>query len=191
MRVFASILCFALLLSVGCDAPAQKSAEVSSGVSTEHGGAATASPATSPQQLEDLHRIAGAGGETVDSAAVHRGPLLFTEITQTAGIDFVHYSGDNDERPFPAANGSGVAALDIDLDGRTDLLFLNGASFPADDHRQLPGDQLYRNRPGLQFAKVSLAAGIAPATIRLPVASRSRCAAPGCGNLPRPAAFRQ
>src|SRR5262245_1127142 len=47
-----------------------------------------------------------------------------------SGVDFQHYSGNSPDRPQPALHGSGVAALDFDRDGRNDLYFATGVSFP-------------------------------------------------------------
>src|SRR5262249_10119568 len=59
-----------------------------------------------------------------DAAPIAWGPIHFTEMTRESGVDFVHGSGDSADKPFPAANGSGVAAFDFDLDGSVDLYFL-------------------------------------------------------------------
>ena len=50
-------------------------------------------------------------------------PFHFTSMLPTSGISFRHESGDSAEKAFPAANGSGVATLDFDMDGRYDLYF--------------------------------------------------------------------
>ncbi|MCA9065883.1 MAG: VCBS repeat-containing protein, partial [Planctomycetaceae bacterium] len=99
---------------------------------------------------------ANASEEAAAAGQAGRPPFQFTEITEEVGIQFEHFSGDNPDRPFPAANGSGIGAIDFDMDGRIDLWFVNGASFPdtAAD-RYCPGDRLYRNVPGQQFADVT------------------------------------
>ena len=48
-------------------------------------------------------------------------PIHFTSMLQTSGISFLHESGDSADKAFPAANGSGLATLDFDMDGRYDL----------------------------------------------------------------------
>ncbi|MFK7820070.1 MAG: CRTAC1 family protein [Planctomycetaceae bacterium] len=52
-------------------------------------------------------------------------PLQFVEVTDS-GIDFVHRSGISEQRHYPCANGSGLAAVDVDLDGNVDLYFGTG-----------------------------------------------------------------
>jgi hypothetical protein len=64
----------------------------------------------------------------------------------SSGIGFEHVSGDSPDKPFPAANGSGVAAFDYDLDGQIDLLFLTGIPFPIDEGQTKFVNRCYRNR---------------------------------------------
>lgn len=89
------------------------------------------------------------------------GPFRFSELREGTGIDFVHTSGDSPERPFPAANGSGVAAFDYDLDGRADLYFLTGTQLPVDRSRIKPTNRCYRNRGDWGFVDVSALTGLA------------------------------
>jgi hypothetical protein len=77
-------------------------------------------------------------------------------MTAESGIDFVHESGDFGEKPFPAANGSGVAAFDFDLDGWVDLYFLTGsrASFDS-EWKSHPRNRSYQNRGDWRFREVT------------------------------------
>lgn len=95
---------------------------------------------------------------SVGSAGVpSRGPISFVDVTDRTGIDFVHATGTSEEKPFPAANGSGVAALDFDLDGRQDLYFATGTPFPVTESPGSRRNRLYRNRGGLRFEAVDRA----------------------------------
>jgi hypothetical protein len=77
-------------------------------------------------------------------------------MTAESGIDFVHESGDFDEKPFPAANGSGVAAFDFDLDGWVDLYFLTGSRVTFDpDWKTRPQNRCYRNLGDWKFQEVT------------------------------------
>src|SRR5687768_8133732 len=76
---------------------------------------------------------------------VKPGTEWFREVTNLTGIDFRHVSGTNDEKPFPAANGSGLGAFDYDLDGRCDLYFATGKPFPIDPQATTPLNRCYRN----------------------------------------------
>jgi hypothetical protein len=84
----------------------------------------------------------------------------FDDVTSASGIRFVHVSGDSPDKPFPAANGSGLGMLDYDLDGWPDLLFLTGTSIPVDVNRKQPHDRIYRNRGGMQFEDVTTETGL-------------------------------
>jgi hypothetical protein len=72
-------------------------------------------------------------------------PIHLTLMTNAAGIDFQHVSGNSDQKPFPAANGSGVGAIDYDLDGWYDLFFATGKPFPLSGKPGPPVHRFYRN----------------------------------------------
>jgi hypothetical protein len=87
-------------------------------------------------------------------------PIKFMDVASSTNIDFLHVSGDCREKPFPAANGSGVAAFDYDLDGWYDLYFLNGTSFPISKEPHGSADCCYRNRSGWSFSNVTHVTGL-------------------------------
>jgi enediyne biosynthesis protein E4 len=95
-----------------------------------------------------------------DSAAVLRDSAIRLRTMVDTGIDFVHQSGNSDERPFPAANGSGVGVLDFDLDGWPDVFFANGTRFPIDLRQSQSRDACFRNLGGFRFQSVAARAGI-------------------------------
>lgn len=84
----------------------------------------------------------------------------FDDVTSSSGIDFVHVSGDSPEKPFPAANGSGLGMIDFDLDGWQDLMFLTGTAFPIDVSRKAPRNRIFRNRGELHFEDVTDQTGL-------------------------------
>lgn len=86
-------------------------------------------------------------------------PIRLTWMKNT-GIDFVHVSGTSEEKPFPAANGSGIAAFDYDLDGLYDLYFATGTHFPIDPARPSPINRMYRNLGEWRFTEVTGACGL-------------------------------
>ncbi|MCO6456763.1 MAG: CRTAC1 family protein [Pirellulaceae bacterium] len=108
--------------------------------------------------------LAPAAGENAEPAAALKSEdaaeAWFEDVTPRTGIDFVHVSGTSAEKPFPASNGSGVGALDYDLDGRYDLLFLTGTPFPLDPARREPANGFYRNRGQWRFEDASALSGL-------------------------------
>lgn len=99
-------------------------------------------------------------GEATKEASKPRGPVWFHDVTRQTGIDFRHNSGTSLEKPFPAANGSGVAIFDFDLDGNADLYFATGTPFPVDTSRASPTNRLYRNVAELKYVDVTPASGL-------------------------------
>ncbi len=92
-------------------------------------------------------------------AAAEPSPFLFTEITATSGIDFVHDSGMTAEKQFPTANGAGVALFDADGDGDLDLYFANGCRLPVGSAPSGP-NRFYRNLGGGQFEDATTGSGL-------------------------------
>ncbi|MBU6276899.1 MAG: VCBS repeat-containing protein [Planctomycetes bacterium] len=88
------------------------------------------------------------------------GPAWFTDMSADSGVDFVHQSGDSSEKPFPSANGSGLATFDFDLDRRPDLLFATGNPFPVDPATARQANRCYRNRGGWRFDDVTAPSGL-------------------------------
>lgn len=119
------------------------------------------SPAVPPSSLVQgvETKTDPAAGNTESPPEEPPGPFHFTSMLDGSGIDFRHTSGDSKEKPFPAANGSGVAALDYDLDGRYDLYFGNGTTFPIDPHRDTPTDKFYRQEEDWEFSDVTAVSG--------------------------------
>lgn len=84
----------------------------------------------------------------------------FESMRDRSGIDFVQQSGNSKDKPFPAANGTGAGAIDVDADGAPDLYFANGAAFPLDPNGPGPWDRLYRNHGDWKFSDITNVAGI-------------------------------
>lgn len=87
-------------------------------------------------------------------------PFRFATVPENGGITFRHNSGTSAEKPFPAANGSGIAALDFDRDGLLDLCFGTGTPFPIDASRAAPHNQMYRNGGEWAFEDVTAVTGV-------------------------------
>src|SRR5438034_635634 len=55
----------------------------------------------------------------------------FTDITQEAGVTFLHNNGAYGDKLLPETMGGGVAFFDFDNDGAADLLFINSTYWPG------------------------------------------------------------
>lgn len=88
--------------------------------------------------------------------------LRFTDITREAGIDFVHRNGAEGEKLLPETMGGGVAFLDVDGDGDSDLLFVNGTAWPHLGASEAAGatPALYQNDGTGRFTDVTRQAGL-------------------------------
>lgn len=84
----------------------------------------------------------------------------FREVTEQSGVTFVHASGDAPEKPFPAANGSGLAAIDFDLDGLPDLYFATGTKIPVVISNSSSQNRIFRNRGDWHFEDITDKAGL-------------------------------
>jgi hypothetical protein len=114
------------------------------------------SPALTPVPTSDLKQIIA---PTITPAAQRPEKVWFEQVRDT-GIDFRHVSGTNEEKPFPAANGSGLAAFDYDLDGRCDLYFATGKPFPIDPAEKSYFNRCYRNLGDWRFQDVTRQCGL-------------------------------
>lgn len=103
---------------------------------------------------------AGGGGDPAAPAAGEQVPasgVLFTDITEAAGIRFRHRAGDAVKDYIVEAKGGGGALFDADGDGWLDLYFANGARLSAGPSTE--ADALYLNRGDGTFAEVNAGGG--------------------------------
>jgi len=75
-------------------------------------------------------------------------PVLFTDITEAAGIRFLHQNSKTPRKYLIETMGSGGAFLDYDNDGWQDILLLNNAPIPGGRVEGRPTMKLYRNIGG-------------------------------------------
>jgi len=72
--------------------------------------------------------------------------VRFSDVTEKAGIRFVHTNGSYGKKLLPETMGSGVAFLDFNKDGKQDLLFVNSCYWPGHEEKgTIPTLALYRN----------------------------------------------
>ena len=87
--------------------------------------------------------------------------IVFTEVSEEAGIDFEHVTGAYGERLLPETMGGGVAFLDYDNDGDQDLLLVDSGEWSwRGDGRAQEALRLFRNRGDGVFDDVSSEAGL-------------------------------
>ena len=86
--------------------------------------------------------------------------VRFVEITQQAGIHFMHNNGAFGKKYLPESIGSGCAFLDFNNDGRQDILLINSMGWPGHKQSSTPM-ALYRNDGNNRFTDVTKEAGLA------------------------------
>ena len=84
----------------------------------------------------------------------------FVEVTEAAGIRFVHENGAFGQKYLPETMGSGVAFFDADGDGDQDLLFVNSRRWPGRPSEPAPTSALYRNRGDGTFEDATAGSGL-------------------------------
>ena len=86
--------------------------------------------------------------------------VQFSDITQSAGIYFVHNNGAFGAKYLPESLGPGCAFIDYDNDGYPDILLINGQDWPG--HGQKKSTlKLYHNDRNGTFSDVTVKAGLA------------------------------
>jgi hypothetical protein len=96
-------------------------------------------------------------------------PVLFTDITQSSGVRFVHHNGAFGGKYLPETLGPGCAFIDYDKDGYPDILLVDGQDWPG--HRQATSAlKLYHNNRNGTFSDATAAAGLAVSMYGLGVA---------------------
>jgi hypothetical protein len=94
------------------------------------------------------------------TAARAQDRIQFRDVTQAAGIRFVHNNGAFGKKYLPETLGPGCAFLDYDNDGLQDILLVNGQDWPGRPQRGSTL-KLYRNKGNGTFTDVTRAAGLA------------------------------
>lgn len=88
-------------------------------------------------------------------ATAPTGPVLFADVTEQVGVNFLHDSGSRGEYVMPEHIGSGLALFDYDNDGRLDLYLIQGGG-PQSGSR----NQLYHQEANGTFRNVSEGSGL-------------------------------
>ena len=86
-------------------------------------------------------------------------PVTFRDITQKAGIHFVHNNAAFGKKYLPETMGPGVAFIDYDNDGWPDIFIVNGMDWPGHAIRRST-PKLYHNNHDGTFTDVTHKAGL-------------------------------
>src|SRR5262245_46077247 len=105
---------------------------------------------------------------TTSTPAVLEGPVnpvpgkpWFVDVTQKAGIDFVHYDSATPKHYIPEVMGSGIGWIDYDGDGWIDLFCIQAGPLEPGDNKPQPTHKLYRNNGDGTFTDVTKQVGLA------------------------------
>jgi enediyne biosynthesis protein E4 len=91
--------------------------------------------------------------------AVAGSSITFRDITQQAGIHFVHNNGAFGKKYLPETMGPGVAFIDYDNDGWQDIFIVNGTDWPGHASKHST-PKLYHNNHDGTFTDVTHKAGL-------------------------------
>ena len=116
-----------------------------------------AGSAEAPRAMPDPTDLGPSTDQAEDRAS---GTIRFRDATEASGIDFVHCSGASPEKIYPTANGSGLAMIDYDNDGKLDLYFASTRNLPLEAPNQSKGNKLFRNKGDGTFEDVTAKARV-------------------------------
>lgn len=93
------------------------------------------------------------------SQGLHPG-IHFADVTQAAGIRFVHNNGAFGKKYLPETLGPGCAFIDYDNDGYPDILLINGQDWPGHAVAGSSTLKLFHNNRNGTFTDVTASSGL-------------------------------
>lgn len=99
-------------------------------------------PTATPTAIETASKQEPSASAAVATSAELPGLIYLVDVADEVGLNFRTFTGTTADKHFPTANGTGVAMLDYDTDGRLDLYFVNGCRF--DDQEVAPPNAMFR-----------------------------------------------
>jgi hypothetical protein len=106
-----------------------------------------------------LFFAAFAGTGAPSPASANAWGVTFRDVTQQAGIRFVHNNGAFGKKFLPETLGPGVAFIDYDNDGWPDIFLVNGMDWPGRTSKHSTPKLYHNNRDGT-FTDVTHKAGL-------------------------------
>ncbi|MBA7522657.1 hypothetical protein ES705_14777 [subsurface metagenome] len=102
---------------------------------------------------------------TLPESSAQNKNIVFTDVTEQAGIDFRYTFGDNSYENILESSGSGITIFDYNNDELPDLYMLNGTylegiSDPEGKAFEHTANKLYKNNGDGTFTEVSKEAGV-------------------------------
>jgi enediyne biosynthesis protein E4 len=97
--------------------------------------------------------------KTVISAPPESSSIQFRDVTEQAGIHFVHNNGAFGKKYLPETMGPGVAFIDYDNDGWPDIFLVNSMDWPGHGQKHST-PKLYHNNHDGTFTDVTHKAGL-------------------------------
>lgn len=89
-------------------------------------------------------------------------PVTFSDVAREAGLRMSFTSGNEQSKKYIIeANGTGVAFIDYDADGRQDIFLVNGSRLDGFPKGDAPTNRLYRNVGNGRFEDATRAANLA------------------------------
>jgi len=101
----------------------------------------------------------GAGASAPAASSAPSPSITFRDVTQQAGIHFVHNNGAFGKKWLPETLGPGVAFIDYDNDGWPDIFLVNGMDWPGHGNKRST-PKLYHNNHDGTFTDVTHTAGL-------------------------------
>src|SRR6516225_1808889 len=103
--------------------------------------------------------VVGLARQTAIGAPTETPVIQFRDVTQQAGIHFLHNNGAFGKKYLPETMGPGVAFIDYDNDGWPDIFLANGMDWPG-HLRKHSTPKLYHNNHDGTFRDVTRRAGL-------------------------------
>jgi hypothetical protein len=92
--------------------------------------------------------------------AVQVPTVPFTDVSEEAGLTFVHNNGATGDKLLPETMGGGLAIFDFDNDGDQDILFVNSKDWPWDEPTSRSSQLALLRNDGGKFTDVTADSGL-------------------------------